>query len=146
MKKIIATPAGEPKITFIKYVGWVMSLYLLIICAEQFIQAAKHAGSVMDYCTHGEVSILAFIALLSIPFLMGMKVSTLMRVVSLAFGWMLSGLFFIMAFMGVTESGIMGNLALYSFVVLMLIVSWGYWPYRKIAKPKTIRKKSTKKK
>jgi hypothetical protein len=140
MKKIVATPAGAPRMPFIKYVGWTMSLYLVAIGVEQFVQAAKHASSIMNYCTEGEVSILAFIALLAIPFLAGMKLSKLMRLVSLCFGWMLSGLFFMMAVLDTTQGGIMGNLALYSFVALMLIVTWGYWPYRKTEKPKVVPK------
>ncbi|MDR0591234.1 MAG: hypothetical protein LBG75_01590 [Candidatus Nomurabacteria bacterium] len=142
MKKIMATPAGAPKIWFIKYVGWVMSAYLAFICISQFAQAAKSAESVLDYATKGEIGALAFIAVFAIPFLSGMKVSKLMRFMSMAFGWMMAALLFVMAVMQASSGGIVGDLAQISFAVLMLIVTWGYWPFRGTNPKKT---KKTKK-
>jgi hypothetical protein len=128
--KVVATPAGEPRLKVVRYIGWLLAAYLLFIVVSQLLRAAELAESALDYCTNGQIGVLAFIAAFAIPFLVGMKSSTLMRCMSLAFGWMYAALFVAIVVMDASNNGLVGKLAFVSFAVLLAITTWGYWPFR----------------
>jgi len=96
MRHIFATKAGEPRNKILTYLGWVVLLMLLVVLVGQgkllVVPQEGVSNSLLIW-----VSVLMFFELQSIPFVLGMKVSPGLRVVSMWSGRLVSASLLVIA-------------------------------------------------
>jgi hypothetical protein len=131
MMKIIATPAGEPKIKIVRYIGWVLFAYLVVVCIDQFTSEASVSDSILHRELNVGVHWFAFVAFFTIFFLLGLRASTGMRFVSLLGCWAVAGWLLTLAATGVDASWgpLMNNWTFFGYAALLGLMTWGWWPY-----------------
>ena len=106
MRHIFATKAGEPKNKILAHLGRLVALILLAIVVGQFallITPQKGVTNSMLIRT----TVLIFFELQSIPFILGMRISPGLRVVSMGSGWLVAVSFLAIAIMTCASGAIL---------------------------------------
>ena len=160
VRKIIAIEASEPKIKDIRSMGWMVVLLLVVAVFFQVMIMLNNSGAnslvaVVSESTWASrlflsswmLGVMVFVEIFAVPFLIGAKVSVLMRLMSMLFGWLVAGVFLVaMLALNLSGSGVslvvadMMAIPLdWMFILLAVVfvapigwVTWGRWPEREI--------------
>lgn len=160
IKLAVATPAGEPRSKDISKIGWLVAVIILFVAASQvaFLISggaqlpdpliATLLPSGMEAVDRVLVSrilsgVLVFLELQAIPFILGLKVSPALRIVSMWSGWLVALSFIVIVAGNALAPGtavimllrefpvnVDGLLVCYTviFAVLVAVISWNRWP------------------
>ncbi len=82
MRHIFATKAGEPKSKILAHLGWIVLLMLLIVLIGQGRSLVASREELSDSLLIW-MGVLMFFECMTIPFILGLKVSPGLRVVSM---------------------------------------------------------------
>lgn len=149
-----ATPAREPKSSSIVKISLFVTILFIILALAQLFSFAKFGSAIYDMWLPGVTMQLAtvlaalvvILEVFSIPFLLGMWLSPLMRLVSMVFGWLvIAWWLYVLVWQNVTplaleNNGLLGGLVhlpvgwwavwfIAAMGVLVAWVSWGRWPF-----------------
>ena len=154
----IATPAPTPKTTNSRYVALLYAGLLIVMALgqlfgfEDFIPLIGEFGLPGGYGTATLVACLLVVSqVFAVPFLVGMQLSPLMRIVSMVAGWAAAGLWLVLTIWvtamgtGAHSIGFLGEKvplppgawAVFVAVALGVLAawaSWGMWPFGARAK------------
>ena len=126
MRHIFATKAGKPKNKIIDKLGWIIVLILLAVVIGQGML-------LMGFCEYDQtmfsmirVAVLIFFECMMVPFVLWMKVSPGLRVVSMGSGRLIAISFLIIAIMICFNWLFVGWILL--FAVMIGLVTWNRWP------------------
>jgi hypothetical protein len=153
-----ATPAPAPKTTNAKTVSLIVVAVLLVLAVAQLFKFEKFFEVFGTDFVGGEAGARIFAAFIvtfevgALPFLLGMRLSPAMRVMSMGAGWCVAFAWFVVSlwenvthtvahsgFLGTTVSlptGWWSVLFSVAFGVLVAWASWGMWPCQVISKHK----------
>lgn len=155
MKFAVAERANEPSSQTFKVIAWVYAALLVVMVVGQLFSFEKFIPLLGDYWLPGGdgtatllASLIVFFEVFSLPFLLRMPLSPLMRWFSLACGllvagiWVMLGIVAVMSDSTMTNSGILGVKVAVPFgdvqlawaiamTALALASTYGLWPLRK---------------
>jgi glucan phosphoethanolaminetransferase (alkaline phosphatase superfamily) len=166
IKKIKATDVKTPIWPGVQALGWLLAavtLAAILLQIVYIVPLSEGIGQLIDIEASAAtwlLGLLVFVEIFSLPFLLGLKVSPLMRLSSMLNSWIAAAVMAALAFSGCLEKGVYGELSTlkildtsYSiwlsavsvlFLVAVVIVSIGWWPLRP-DKKKPVRKSGAKK-
>jgi hypothetical protein len=153
MKSFIkSTPAAAPKTKESQLAAYIYACILSIIVLCQLFTFDKFLVLLEGFALPGGAAVGHFVAglivvseVFALPFLLGLKLSPLMRVVSMVFGWLVPVLWFKLALwlifvvhtvhnyglLGTVTSLVPGWWSVYVSLALLILAvwaSWGLWP------------------
>jgi len=152
---IKSTPALKPKTKESGQVAYLYSFILIVLVLCQLFTFDKFTLLLESFALPGSLvtehlvaSLIVVSEVFALPFLLGLKISSLMRVVSMVFGgvapliWFVLSLWLIFATNSAHNFGLLGTVvtlvpgwwAMYVSVALIMLAawaSWGLWPIKR---------------
>ncbi|MCL2444697.1 hypothetical protein FWD07_01070 [Candidatus Saccharibacteria bacterium] len=158
IKKIFSTEAAPPRLKGIRMLGCLLVTMILIAVVVQVMALTRVGGGIVEITSIETetakvllspvwIGVAVLVQLLALPFIVGMKVSPLMRLMSMAMGWLAAVNFLVSVLvlnltnsnpvvvfaeaMGVPLNGLFVLLSV-MIAVAMGWMTWGRWPSREL--------------
>ena len=152
MRKIIATTALKPRVASVRYVAWLYAAIIAVMAVGQLFAFEDFIPLIGSYALLGGqdvdtvvATLIVFVEVFSLPFLLGMTLSPLMRWFSLVCGLAVAGAWVKLSLLAVwtnttlENSGLLGSkvdiptgwsaVAIsFGLLALSIVCIWGLWP------------------
>ncbi|MCL2869746.1 hypothetical protein FWF48_02985 [Candidatus Saccharibacteria bacterium] len=163
---IKATDVKTPKWPGVKALGWLLAavtLAAILLIIVNLVQISEGVGQLIDIEASAAtwlLGLLVFVMIFTMPFLLGLKVSPLMRLMSMLDCWITAAVMAALAFSACLEHNVYGDLkslellglsysawlaaAAVIYLIGVVTITVGWWPFG-ASKKKPVRKTSAKK-